>query len=259
MSSSKLRILVTNDDGIYAPGLEIMESIARTISDDVWVVAPEVEQSGASHSLSIRKPLRFRKHDERRFSVDGTPTDCVLTAVRAIIPDDIDLVLSGVNRGGNVAEDITHSGTVAAAMEGALCGVPSFAFSQLINYDDMDAKVHWETAQHFAPGLIRSLLEQARGRDTLYNINFPHCAVADTKGVKCVPQGRRNVSKQLTRAVDPGNRPYYWLHWGDEGIDKDRPDSDIEWLYNGYVTVTPIHMDLTEYALLERLKQTIEA
>ncbi len=260
MSTKKpLRILVTNDDGIHAPGLAIMEKIARSISKDVWVVAPEVEQSGAAHSLSIRTPLRFRELDERRFSVYGTPTDCVLTAVRAIVPGKVDLVLSGVNRGGNVAEDITHSGTVAAAMEGTLCDIPSIAFSQLINYDDQSAKVHWETAEKYAPDLIRALLEAKREKDILYNINFPHCAPGKVKGVKCVGLGRRSANKQLTRAVDPGGRHYYWLHWGDESIDKRRPNSDIQWLYDGYVTVTPVRMDLTDYDLLKRLKKTIEA
>jgi 5'-nucleotidase len=252
---SKLRILVTNDDGIHAPGLEVLETIVRSISDDVWVVAPEVEQSGASHSLSIRTPLRSRKLAPKRFAVNGTPTDCVLMAVGAIVEGKIDLVLSGVNRGGNVAEDIAHSGTVAAAMEGALCDIRSIALSQLINYDDPDATVHWETTAKHAPDLICKLLAGPWEKDTMYNVNFPHCPADEVKGVKVAEQGRRIANKQLTRAVDPGGRPYYWLHWGDEGGDTNRPGSDIEWMYKGYVTVTPIQLNLTHYAMLKKLEE----
>jgi 5'-nucleotidase len=254
-----LRILVTNDDGIHAPGLVVLEKIARSLSKDVWVVAPEIEQSGASHSLSIRTPLRARKLSPKRFAVGGTPTDCVLMAVGAIVPGRIDLVLSGVNRGGNVAEDIMHSGTAAAAMEGALCDIPSIALSQLINYDDPDAKVYWQTAAKHAPDLIRRLLAGPWEKDTMINVNFPHCPPDKVKGVKVVEQGRRTVKKQLTRAVDPGSRPYYWLHWGDEGADLARPDSDIHWMYKDYVTVTPIHLNLTHYGLLGKLKESLRA
>lgn len=255
---STLRILVTNDDGIHAPGLEVLEKIARSISKDVWVVAPEVEQSGASHSLSIRTPLRYRKLAPKRFAVNGTPTDCVLMAVGAIVPDKIDLVLSGVNRGGNVAEDIAHSGTVAAAMEGALCDIPSIALSQLINYDDPDAEVHWRTAAKYAPDLVRRLLAGPWEKDTMMNINFPHCPPDEVKGIRLVEQGRRTANKKLTRAIDPGGRPYYWLHWGDEGADPGRPDSDIRRMYENYVTVTPIFLNFTHYGMLKTLKKAFE-
>ncbi len=159
--ASSLRILVTNDDGINAPGLVVMENIARALSDDVWVVAPEVEQSGASHSLSIRTPVRFHQSGEKRFTVAGTPTDCVITASRIIVPEKIDLVLSGVNRGPNIADDVTHSGTVAAAMEGALGGVRSVAFSLAFDFDAENPTYHWQTAEAFAPGIVRKLMAQS--------------------------------------------------------------------------------------------------
>lgn len=253
------RILVTNDDGIHAPGLKVLEKIARAISKDVWVVAPEVEQSGAGHSLSLQTPLRFHKLGSRRFAVGGTPTDCVLTAVRAIVPGKIDLVLSGINRGGNVAEDITHSGTVAAAMEGTLCDIPSIAFSQDFDFDGENPTVHWQTAETYAPQIIDKLLTGKWPGDTMFNVNFPDCVHAQVKGIKMVAHGKRDVPKQLTRAVDPKGRPYYWLNWADEGVDPRRPDADIKWLYDGYVTVTPICLDLTNYSVLQRLKKTMEA
>lgn len=252
------RILVTNDDGIHAPGLRVMESIARAISDDVWVVAPEVEQSGASHSLSIRSPLRFQSLGERCYAVSGTPTDCVITAVRAIVPGQIDLVLSGVNRGPNIADDVTHSGTVAAAMEGALCGIRSIAFSQALDFDNPAPTIQWDTAQTFAPDIVRKLMQQPLDMDMLYNVNFPDCTADRVKGVKCVGQGKHRLDKELTRVEDPDGRAYYWVHWADRGAHPRRPDVDIHWLAEDYVTVTPLCLDLTHYATLASLKQSLE-
>src|ERR1700730_16473872 len=168
-----MRILVTNDDGIHAPGLDICEQIARALSDDVWVVAPENDQSGVSHSLSLNDPLRLREIAERRFAVKGTPTDCVIMGVRNLLGEKrADLVLSGVNRGRNAAEDVTYSGTVAGAMEGAVLGIPSFALSQ--GYAAASKhKPFWETGIKFAPDLIRRVLAAGMPRDVLVNVNFP--------------------------------------------------------------------------------------
>jgi 5'-nucleotidase len=255
------RILISNDDGIYAPGLAILERIAREFSDDVWVVAPEVEQSGAGHSLTVRAPLKFSRLEECRYAVSGTPTDCVLMAVSAIVTDGIpfDLVLSGVNRGGNVAEDITHSGTVAAAMEGTLCGIPSIAFSQALDFGVENPTLHWETAEAHGARMIRHLLAAGFEPGTMYNVNFPDCEPDAVKGVKCVGHGKRGLPKQLTRTQDPSGRPYYWMSWADDNIHPSRPDSDIKWMNEGYITVTPICLDLSNYRLIERLKTTLEA
>ncbi len=258
-NASSLRILVTNDDGIHAPGLKVMENIARSLSDDVWVVAPEVEQSGASHSLSIRTPVRFHQLGEKRFTVAGTPTDCVITASRIIVPGKIDLVLSGVNRGPNIADDVTHSGTVAAAMEGALCGIRSVAFSLAFDFDSENPAYHWQTAEAFAPGIVRKLLEQPEEVDMLYNVNFPDCTPEHVKGIKCVAQGKHRLDKEMTRVDDPDGRPYYWVHWADRGAHPRRPDVDIHWLTENYVTVTPLCLDLTHYATLASLKQILES
>ena len=155
-----MRILLTNDDGIHADGLEALERIAAQLSDDVWVVAPEYEQSGASRALTLADPIRVRQLSERRFATTGTPTDCVMLGINDLVPGGRpDLVLSGVNRGANLAEDVTMSGTVAGAIEGMALGVPSIALSQAMTYFHDEVVAHWETAEHFGPGIVQRLLE----------------------------------------------------------------------------------------------------
>lgn len=252
------RILVTNDDGINADGLKVLEKIARAISDDVWIVAPEMEQSGAGHSLTINSPIRYRKISNERFAVYGTPTDCVLMGVREIMPQAPDLVLSGVNRGKNVGEDVTHSGTVAGALEGTLCDILSIAMSQSVDFTQNNPKIHWKTAEKYAPTIVKKIIAEKREYDTLYNINFPDRSPGNIEGIKVVAHGKRDVPKQLSRYVDPKNRPYFWLNWPEEGADPRRPDSDIEWLVRGYITVTPLCMNMTNYNLLTQLKGKLE-
>lgn len=246
------RILLTNDDGIHAPGLTLLESIAASISDDVWVVAPEQEQSGAAHSLSLHMPVRVNQYGEKRFSITGTPTDCVLFAKREIIPTDQPptLALSGVNRGSNVGDDITYSGTVAGAMEATLLGIPSIAISQSF-LDDVSVEP-WKTVEHFAPGIISKLLHMTWPEEAFINLNFPACSVAEVKGVAVAPQGKRFMSVNLHKRIDPKNRPYYWI--GGERDNAAAPDSDIELLGRNYITITPLHLDLTHYKLLEEMK-----
>lgn len=254
-----MRILVSNDDGINAEGLVVLERIAKTLSKDVWVSAPEMEQSGAGHSLTLHLPVRVRKITPKRYAISGTPTDCVLLALHQVIPTkkggkhNVDLVLSGVNRGSNVGDDVTYSGTVAAAMEGAILGVPSIALSQL--FDD-PAKVHWKTAETYAPKLIKKVLAAGWPHGTFININFPNCAPAKVKGVKVCAQGKRLVNVALSERVDPKGRPYYWI--GGERNDKaDRPDVDIEWLNKNYITVTPLCLDLTDHKTMGNLQQVV--
>ena len=167
--TSGLRILVTNDDGINAPGIRTLEQVARRLSEDVWVVAPETNQSGAAHSLTLQRPLRIRRLSERRFAVDGTPTDCVLVALQRIVEESVDLVLSGVNRGGNLAEDISYSGTVAAAIEATLFKIRAIAFSQVHQSRE---SVRWATAEHVAPDLVRRLIALDWSPEVLINVNF---------------------------------------------------------------------------------------
>jgi len=260
MKTTPPTLLLSNDDGIHAEGLIALEAIARTLTDDIWIVAPELEQSGAGHSLTINAPLRYRQITQRKFAVHGTPTDCVLMALRAIIPAEVtvDLVLSGVNRGQNIAEDITHSGTIAAAMEATLCNIPAIALSQRMDYDAITPAIHWETAKSHAPALIKQLLQEPWTKNTLYNLNFPECLPEAVKGVKVVPHGKRKIPKQLTRCMDPKQRPYYWMNWAEEMPSQDRPNSDIHWLPKDYITVTPICLDLTNYDALAAIKGKIE-
>ena len=247
------RILLSNDDGINAPGLIALENIARELSDDVWVVAPETEQSGAAHSLTLHTPVRVRKITEKRFAVNGTPTDCVLLALKEIIPQSkkkVTLVLSGVNRGSNAGDDVTYSGTIAAAMEGTILHVPSIALSLLC--DDPE-KMRWQTAEKHAPELIKRLLAVGWPKNTLINLNFPNCAPGKVRGVKVCAHGKRVVNVQLSERADPKGRPYFWLG-GERDNTPEKPGVDIDFLDQGYITVTPLSMDLTDYSAMKKLQ-----
>ncbi len=248
------RILVTNDDGVDAGGIEVLEGIARQFTDDVWVVAPKTEQSGTGHSLTIHRPLRLEQLAERRFCVDGTPTDCVMIAVGHLLFDNPpDLVLSGVNNGENIAEDVTYSGTVSAAMEATLLGIPAIAFS--MQRHKVEPRMPWDTASHFAPDIVRTLTSVEWSEDLLMSVNFPHLSVEEVKGVKVVPHGRRKQGDDLVERKDPRGRSYFWIgalsHRAMEDI---ATGTDIEALDQGWITVTPIHMDMTHYPTLEALK-----
>ncbi len=255
-----MRILVTNDDGIHAPGLRVAEAIARSLSDDVWVVAPETEQSGASHSLTLAEPLRLREVGPRHFAISGTPTDCVLMACAEIIKEGKpDLVLSGVNRGANLADDVTYSGTIAGAMEGTALGVASIALSQAFD-SERGTEVPWQCAVHHGPGLVRKLLEldwHEPGR-VLLNVNFPPCAPDEVKGVVMAMQGKRDLQTAIIdRRNDMRGNPYYWI-----GFRRVRSQpvegSDLAAMMAGCIAVTPLHLNLTENAVLARLRQSFK-
>lgn len=248
-----MRILVTNDDGIHAPGLLTAERIARALSDDVWVVAPESDQSGVSHSLSLNDPLRLREVGEKRFAVKGTPTDCVIMAVKHIMSDEPpDLVLSGVNRGQNVAEDVSYSGTIAGAIEGTILGIRSIALSQAYGIETRHA-IPYETAEAHAPGIIRTILEEGFPEGSLININFPNATPDGVRGVQITAQGRRD---QEILTIDPrhdgrGN-PYYWIAFV-RNQHTLRNGTDIWALSEGYVSVTPLEINMTDEPTMTRL------
>ena len=247
-----MRILVTNDDGIHAPGLAVLESIAAQLSDDVWVVAPETDQSGVSHSLSLNHPLRLREVSPKRFAVTGTPTDCVIMALRHVMADARpDLVLSGVNKGQNVAEDVTYSGTIAAAMEGTLLGVPSIGLSQAYGPAGRDA-IQWQCAEHHAPGVIRRILEEGIPADILFNINFPDCLPSEVEGIAVTVQGRRD---QGLLRIDPRHDgrgiPYYWVAFSRSKTDPGN-GTDLKALAEKRISVTPLELDLTHEPTLTR-------
>jgi 5'-nucleotidase len=247
------RILVCNDDGIEAPGIKLLARVAQNLSKDVWIVAPEQEQSGASHSLTLHRPLRVRQLGPRRFAVDGTPTDCVLLAVNAVLKDQKrpDLVLSGVNGGANMGEDVTYSGTIAAAMEASLLGLKAMAFSQVVGDD---SKVDWAVAADWAPKVIRQLVALPWPQDSFYNVNFPQLKPKQVKGILPAAQGGRKIGDHLIERLDPRGRPYYWIGpQRDEA--KTRAGSDVRAVGEGYVSVTPIFLDLTNRRALGRLRE----
>lgn len=251
-----MRILVSNDDGIDAPGLKVLEKVAKTLSKDIWIVAPEYEQSGASHSLTLTQPLRIRKLGPRKYAVRGTPTDCVMMAMHEIMKDKRpDLLLSGVNRGANLGEDVTYSGTVAVAMEGTLLGVPSIALSQCFQFGH---PVKWATAEHHAPKLIRKLLKAGWPKGTLINVNFPDVVADSVTGVEVVKQGLRDLTDLvLDHRIDARGVPYYWIGFRRQKS-KSKRQSDLGATENGAISVTPLQLDLTQGAALKALKSALK-
>ncbi len=242
-----MRILVTNDDGIHSHGLDVCEEIARTLSDDVWVVAPEYDQSGVAHSLSLNDPLRLREVAERRFAVRGTPTDCVIMGARHVLEGkQIDLVLSGVNRGRNVGEDVIYSGTVAGAMEGAVLGIASIALSQA--YKSRSGQPpFWDTSLRYAPDIIRRLLDEGVRRDVLINVNFPDCRPEEVKGIAVAALGRRRQERlHIDKRMDGRGNPYYWIAYTRQSAFKFEHGTDMAALENSCIAITPLRIDITD-------------
>lgn len=252
-----MRILVTNDDGIDAPGLVACEAIAAELSDDVWVVAPAEEQSGAGHSLTLSRPVRLRRLGDRRFAVLGTPTDCVMMAIGQVMRDHRpDLILSGVNRGGNLAEDVTYSGTVSAAMEGCLAGIRSVALSQLM-HDYTAGNEVFDAARALGPDIVRRLGAVDWGPGVLMNVNFPARAAADVAGVRVAVQGFRDYGNiHIDARVDPRGFPYYWFGYGREHAEP-AAGTDLRAVAEDCVAVTPLHLDLTHHPTLARLRDVL--
>jgi 5'-nucleotidase len=253
-----MRILLTNDDGIHAPGLEALEGIAGAISDDVWVCAPESEQSGASRSLTLAEPLRVRRIGQRRFAVLGTPTDCVMLAIQYLMEGELpDLVLSGVNRGLNAAEDVTMSGTVAGAIEGMALGVPAIALSQMMSVTPGHERGAFSVAETFGPGLVEKLVEVAWPKDVILNINFPACPVSEVKEVEVTCQGFRDVrTRYAEQRTDLRGRDYYWLGYKNEPSAPPR-GTDLLAAYEGRISVTPLHIDLTHMQTVHALRAVV--
>lgn len=254
-----MRILLTNDDGVHAPGLKVLEEIARTLSDDIWIVAPSEEQSGAGHSLTLTRPLRIRKHGEKHFSVTGTPTDAVMMAVGHLMKDaKPDLILSGVNRGANLAEDVTYSGTVSAAMEGAISGIKSIALSQVYAREGMGDAVPFAAARAWGERVLRPLVAMSASPRLLFNVNFPAIEPDAVKGVRVTRQGFHDIDRtQIIEGTDPRGYRYYWFGLG--GSNAVPEGSDLAAIADGYVTVTPLHYDLTQDSALAATARLFEA
>jgi 5'-nucleotidase len=251
-----MRILLTNDDGVNAAGLKVLERIARILSDDVWIVAPTEEQSGAGHSLTLTKPVRLRHLGERRFCVTGTPTDSVMMAIAHIMKDQPpDLVLSGVNRGANLGEDVTYSGTVSAAMEGALAGIPSIALSQSYAREGMGDIVPFAAAEAWAERVLRPVVESPMEPRTLVNINFPALPPEEVKGIRVTQQGLRDYGRlRIVQRTDPRGYDYFWFGLGPM-LETPGHSTDLEAIADGYVSVTPLHLDLTHGPSMGRLAE----
>lgn len=254
-----MRILITNDDGYHAPGLTVLEEIAAQLSDDIWVCAPSEEQSGAGHSLTLNRPVRLQKFADRRFAVTGTPTDSVMMGLREVLDSPPDLILSGVNRGANLGDDITYSGTVSAAIEGALAGVRSIALSQVYNADTRGTDTEFEAALEWGPKVIRPLLDAPFSERTLININFPPRAAADVKGIRVVRQGFHDYSRgSIVEGKDPRGQRYFWfgLHAIEHTLDH---GTDLEAIDDGYVAITPLQLDLTHYSSIDTIASRFES
>jgi 5'-nucleotidase len=251
-----MRILVTNDDGIHAPGLKICEQIARKLSDDVWVIAPEHDQSGVSHSLSLNDPLRLRQVGDRHYAVKGTPTDCVIMGARHVLHDhQPDLVLSGVNRGRNAAEDVLYSGTIAAAKEACVLGIPSFALSQAHSAGNKQ-NPFWQTAAEHAPAIIDRVLKQGIPRDVLVNVNFPDCPPGAVKGVSVSAQGKRDQQLlHIDARHDGRGNPYFWIAYARGVKPTGKDGTDLAALTDNRIAVTPLRLDLTDQPFLTKLAE----
>jgi 5'-nucleotidase len=253
-----MRILLTNDDGIHAPGLDVLEALARQFSDDIWIVAPDEEQSGAGHSLTLSRPVRLRQHSERRFSVSGTPTDSVMMALREVMPSPPDVILSGVNRGANLGDDVTYSGTVSAAIEGALAGIRSIALSQVYASEGMGDSVPFAAAREWGAKVLAPLLDVPLPPRTLVNVNFPALLPEEIQGIRVVRQGFHDYARgSVVEGLDPRGYRYFWF--GLHGIEHTPGHAtDLEAIADGFVSVTPLQLDLTHNASLVELAGRFE-
>ncbi|MCE5313353.1 MAG: 5'/3'-nucleotidase SurE [Nitrospiraceae bacterium] len=240
-------ILVTNDDGVHSHGITALQNAMKEIGD-VYVVAPDRERSAVGHALTLHRPLKAEEIRETVFSVNGTPTDCVALGIHKILPRKPDLIASGINKGSNLGDDITYSGTVSAAMEGTLLGVPSFAISMA-----GDRPFLFESALPFAQKIARYILDKPLQPDTFINMNVPNIQLSKIKGMRLTRQGKRVYDNAMQELFSPGGEQYYWIGGGKPVWDSDE-ENDIQAVISSYVSVTPLHLDLTNYTVLEELK-----
>ncbi len=236
-------ILVTNDDGAHAPGIQALFAAMAEVGRPV-MVAPDRDNSASSHSLTMHRPLKVRQFASDQYTVDGTPTDCVTIGVEKILEEKPVLVVSGINPGGNMGDDVSYSGTVSAALEGTMLGIPSFAISM-----PGEGPYHFETAAAFAGKLAAEVLSNGLPNDTLLNINVPNCPAEEIKGVEFTRQGRRVYSDAIKDTFDPWGRKHYWIGGGTADWDR-AEDTDAMTVLRQYISVTPLHFDMTNYDAL---------
>lgn len=246
-NSDKPRILITNDDGIHSEGIEALEAAMHDVGD-VYVVAPASEMSGASHSLTLARPLRIRQIDDRHWTVDGTPTDCVTLAINQILTAELrpHICVSGINHGANLGDDATYSGTVAGAMESTILGVAGVAFS-LVTSRSHD----FTESARIAQAVTRKVLAEGLPEWTLLNVNIPR---GQTKGIRITKQGIKNARPVISEHIDPRGKPYYWIGEVREGFQAEG-GTDFEAVEEGYVSVTPMRSDLTNHMAIDLLRK----
>jgi 5'-nucleotidase len=256
-----MRILITNDDGISAPGLAVLDKIAHELAGPegaVWTVAPAFEQSGVAHCISYTRPMMIQQLGARRFAVEGSPADCILAGLHDVLHDQKpDLILSGVNRGNNSAENALYSGTLGGAMEGALQGVLSIAISQYYGPANRDLDNTFEAAQVHVKAVIERIIAATPapgpGYQLFYNVNVPPVGAADVKGTKLAPQGLRiGTGFHTEAAVSPTGRQFLWIKGGDQQV-RTAPGTDVAVNLDGYISVTPMRADLTAHDMLDQL------
>ncbi|WP_068086797.1 5'/3'-nucleotidase SurE [Novosphingobium rosa] len=251
------RVLIVNDDGIDGPGIKLLEEIALTFTDDVWVVAPDEERSGAGQAISISQPIRYIQRDERHFAVRGTPTDCALLGINTFLEGrKPDILLSGINAGPNLAEDVHYSGTCAAAKEGALLGIPSFALSQMRSYG---ADTHWDASAAHLPGILAQLLGQSWAPGSFANVNIPNLPPEQITGIRITRQGQRQPGGFLpVRRVDERTVPYFWVKISPQPTELVE-GTDLHAVAHGAISITPMQLDLTRHQALSGLETVFGA
>lgn len=250
-----MRVLISNDDGIQAEGIRVLSDVAEKLKYDVTVIAPHRERSAAGHSITLHKPLRMKEVRPNHYALTGTPVDCIYVGTRHLLKDSKpDMVLSGINIGENLGDSIYYSGTVAAAREGAIFGVPSVAFSIVVGHHPERHKLHWETCSSFIEKFLPQFLSVNKHPHYYYNINIPNVALKDLKGIRVCRQGQRFYKDMVTVGSDPREKKYYWIGGPYNGHDNN-PDSDCSLAEQGYVTIVPLHLDATAEDALEDTKK----
>lgn len=248
-------VLVTNDDGISSQGIRALARMLDSLGE-VYVVAPETEQSAVAHALTLHRPLRFERVRRNTYFINGTPTDCVIIAVNKLLPRRPDIIVSGINNGGNLGDDITYSGTVAAAIEGTLLGIPSIAISLVREPSDSNYRgspTGFRRAADFARKLVQAVLERGLPEDTFLNVNVP--TVSRIRGVRFTRQGKKIYENSIQELSDPRGRKYYWIGGGIPLLGAEE-NTDLEAVQQGFISVTPIHLDMTNYRALKRLRES---
>jgi 5'-nucleotidase len=250
-----LKILISNDDGYGSTGILLLEEVAKKFSDAVYVFAPSVNMSGAGHSLTLKSPLRLKEYDDHHFSINGTPTDSVVMALRYLMKDKPDFVLSGINFDANLADDITYSGTVAVAMEACLFDIPAIAFSQRINKDGI---ANWDVARTYAPVVLKVIIEHYKfTKGVFLNVNFPSCDVKDVKGIRITSQSHRAIDDHVIQSIDPRGEPYFWIGTADYRHRENNKDidTDLGAIHSWYVSITPMSIDMTARSQINTLSE----